>query len=131
MKYKGLYVFSNKVIIMDITYRPFGDYLLPNLSLKMKGADQLTKFGKMRSDYLVNEKEDIFSTMILDGTLISHLLEIQNSAEEMLDRLIEEMKISEGVTEELKASNQLLWVQRMNNIRSRAEEIVIQEIIRS
>lgn len=131
MKYKSLYVFSNRVIIMDITYRPFGDYLLPNLSLKMEGADQLTKFGKMRSDYLVNEKEEIFSTMILDGTLISHLLEIQNSAEEMLDRLIEEMKISEGVTEELKASNQLLWVQRMNNIRSRAEEIVIQEIIHS
>lgn len=118
-------------MIMDITYRKFGDYLLPNIDLGLKGADQISRYGNMRRDYLRQEKKPIYTSLILEGSLISHLLEIQNLAEETMDRIIEEMKISEGVTEELKASNQLLWVQRMNNIRSRAEEIVVQEIIRS
>ncbi len=68
-------------------------------------------------------------TMLMSGTLKEHLEEVDQSADEMLERLVKQMKKQESITEELKATHQMEWVQRMNNIRSRAEEIVYQELI--
>ena len=114
---------------MNITYRQEGDYLIPNISMKTQGADQIEKYGRMRQKFLLEEREVEYSIMFMKGTLIPHILEVQSKAETMLDQLIEEMKVSENITEELKMENQLLWVQKMNNIKQRAEEIVIKEII--
>ena len=89
----------------------------------------MRKFGLMRKSYVENHRRGIYSGLLLSGKLKEHLLMIQEQAEERFDLLIEQMAKQEGVTEQLKAQNQMLWVRRMNNIRARAEEIVREEII--
>ena len=86
------------------------------------------RFAKMRHRYLREHRKGIYTGMFLDGKLESHLKEIGEAAEEMFDRLVEQMKKAEGVTEKLKAENQMEWVGRMNSIRSRAEEIVLNDL---
>ena len=89
----------------------------------------MRKFGLMSKSYLENHRRGIYSGLLLSGELKKHLLMIQEQAEERFDLLVEQMAKREGVTEQLKAQNQMLWVQRMNSIRARAEEIVREEII--
>ena len=89
----------------------------------------MRKFGLMRKSYLENHRRGIYSGLLLSGKLKEHLLMIQEQAEERFDLLVEQMARQEGVTEELKTQDQMLWVKRMNNIRARVEEIVREEII--
>ena len=89
----------------------------------------MRKFGLMRKFYLENHRRGIYSGLLLSGKLKEHLLMIQEQAEERFDLLVEQMAKQEGVTEQLKAQDQMLWVRKMNNIRARAEEIVREEII--
>ena len=89
----------------------------------------MRKFGLMRKFHLENHRRGIYSGLLLSGKLKEHLLMIQEQAEERFDLLVEQMAKQEGVTEQLKAQDQMLWVRRMNNIRARAEEIVREEII--
>lgn len=114
---------------MNITYEKCGDYLIPNLISNSEPEGELRKFGLMRKSYLENHRRGIYSGLLLSGELKKHLLMIQKQAEEGFDFLVEQMARKEGVTEQLKAQEQMLWVQRMNNIRERAEEIVRKEII--
>ena len=107
---------------MNLTYEKCGDYLIPNLIPDPEPEGELRKFGLMRKFYL---------ELLLSGELKRHLLLIQEQAEERFDLLVKQMAEREGVNEKLKASDQMLWVQRMNNIRDRAEEIVGEEIIYS
>ena len=115
--------------IMNLTYEKCGDYLIPNLIPDPEPEGELRKFGLMRKSYLENHRRGIYSGLLLSGKLKEHLLMIQEQAEERFDLLVEQMAKQEGVTEQLKAQNQMLWVQRMNSIRARAEEIVREEII--
>ena len=115
--------------IMNLTYEKCGDYLIPNLIPDPEPEGELRKFGLMRKSYLENHRRGIYSGLLLSGELKKHLLMIQEQAEERFDLLVEQMAKREGVTEQLKAQNQMLWVQRMNSIRARAEEIVREEII--
>ena len=115
--------------IMNLTYEKCGDYLIPNLIPDLEPEGELRKFGLMRKSYLENHRRGIYSGLLLSGELKKHLLMIQEQAEERFDLLVEQMAKREGVTEQLKAQNQMLWVQRMNSIRARAEEIVREEII--
>ena len=114
---------------MNLTYEKCGDYLIPNLIHDPEPEGELGKFGLMRKSYLENHRRGIYSGLLLSGELKKHLLMIQEQAEERFDLLVEQMAKREGVTEQLKAQNQMLWVQRMNSIRARAEEIVREEII--
>ena len=114
---------------MNLTYEKCGDYLIPNLIPDPELEGELRKFGLMRKFYLENHRRGIYSGLLLSGELKKHLLMIQEQAEERVDLLVEQMAKQEGVTEQLKAQDQMLWVQRMNNIRARAEEIVREEII--
>ena len=114
---------------MNISYEKCGDYLIPNLIPNPEPEGELRKFGLMRKHYLKEYKRGIYSGLLLSGELKKHLLMIQEQAEERFDLLVEQMAKREGVTEQLKAQNQMLWVQRMNSIRARAEEIVREEII--
>lgn len=114
---------------MNITYEKCGDYLIPNLMPGPEPEGELRKFGLMRKSYLKNYRRGIYSELLLSGELKKHLLMIQEQAEEMFDLLVKQMAKQEGVTEQLKAQDQMIWVQRMNNIRARAEEIVRGEII--
>ncbi len=115
---------------MGGTYRQVGDYLIPSLTLPAEEKEiRLGKWGKIHKDYLKNHKRLMFDIMLTKGTLFRYLAEIDKQAQEMFDRLMEQMAKAEGVTEQLKEENQMLWVARMNNIRNRAEEIVLNEII--
>ena len=87
------------------------------------------RFAEMRRKYLREHKDGIYTGMLLTGKLDIHLKEVGESAQVLFDRIVDEMKKSEGVTEKLKAENQVEWVGRMNSIRSRAEEIVLNDLI--
>lgn len=109
------------------TYRQVGDYLLPNI--EVPESPQIGIWGQQRLQYLRTNKNVLYMTMLMSGTLKDHLEEVDKSADEMYDLLVNQLKTQEAVTEELKASNQMEWVQRMNNIRNRAAEIVYKELI--
>ena len=112
---------------MELTYRQEGDYLLPNVTVPE--SPKIGKYGMLRRDYLKNHRDPIYTGMLLSGKLKTHLEEIDQQAIEMMEHLTTEMARTEGVSESLKASNQMLWVARMNGIRERAEEIVLNDLI--
>ena len=114
---------------MELTFRTEGDYQLPNLSVPE--SPNCGKYGMMRRSFLREHRKGIYSGMLLSGKLNSHLEEIDRQAEAMMYRLTSEMAKTQGVTESLKASDQMLWVQKMNNIRNAAEETVLTELIYS
>ena len=113
-----------------ITYRQVGDYLIPNLKLPPEEANiTLGKWGMMHKSYLEKNKKVFFSLLLGQGKLYQHCAEVEKQAQEMFDTLIEQIKESEGVTEQLKEENQMEWVQRMNNIQQRARETVSNTLI--
>ena len=111
------------------TYRQVGDYYLPNLTLPEKRHYVIGRFGMMRRHYLKNHRKGLFSTLLTSGKLNEHLYEIDCAANARMELLSKQMAKSEGVTEQLKAENQMLWVCKMNNIRSRIEETIREELI--
>ena len=110
-----------------MTYTRQGDYLIPDL--EAPEAPRIGKYGTMRHSYLRDHHRGIFDGMLLQGTLNTHLEQIDRQANEMMDRLTAQMAQSQGVTEQLKARDQMAWVAAMNNIRASAEEIVTRELI--
>ena len=111
-----------------IDYILVGDYYIPDLKLPEENRP-IGRYGRLHRDYLKEEHPARYSSLILTGKLWTYLADLNEQAEERLDLIIEQMKAAEGVTEELKARNQLEWVGRMNNIRNRAEEIINSELI--
>ena len=110
-----------------LEYERVGDYMLP--CLEVAEMPRIGKFGMMRHQYLREHHRGIFDGMMLAGTLNTHLEEIDCQAKNMMERLIAQMAKAEGVSEQLKAEDQMAWIQRMNCIRNRAEEIVKGELI--
>ncbi len=111
-----------------IDYILVGDYYIPDLKLPEENRP-IGRYGRLHREYLKQEHPARYSSLILTGKLWTYLADLNEQAEERLDLIMEQMKAAEGVTEELKARNQLEWVGRMNNIRNRAEEIVKSEMI--
>ncbi len=111
-----------------IDYILVGDYYIPDLKLPEENRP-IGRYGRLHREYLKQEHPARYSFLILTGKLWTYLADLNEQAEERLDLIIGQMKATEGVTEELKAQNQLEWVGRMNNIRSRAEEIINNELI--
>ena len=109
-------------------YTLVGDYYIPDLKLPEESRP-IGRYGRLHREYLKQEHPARYSSLILTGKLWTYLADLNEQAEERLDLIMEQMKAAEGVTEELKAQNQLEWVGRMNNIRSRAEEIINSELI--
>ena len=105
-------------------YRMVGDYRIPNISLPAETSKPLGVWGMKRKDYLMNHKRVRFNIMLMNGTLWTHLAEVDEQASVMFSRLVEQMKVAEGITEQLKEQDQMEWVTRMNNIEARAREIV-------
>lgn len=112
---------------MKLTYTMHGDYYLPNLVAPE--SPKISKYGMFRRNYLRKHKAGIYTGMLLTGKLNAHLEEIDWQANEMLERLMQQYAATEGVTETLKASNQMAWVQAMDSIQNRAEEVVLRELI--
>ena len=109
------------------TYRQEGDYLLPNV--EAPESPQIGIWGQRRHKYLVEHNHALYTALFLSGKLIIHLEEIDLTATKMYDRLIEQLKQRDSITEELKANNQMEWVQRMNTIRNEAKTVVMEELI--
>ena len=116
---------------MGGTYTQAGDYLIPNLVLDETEQSPPGKYGRMRRRYLKEHRRVMFTNLLVSGKLDQHLAEIDKACEERMELLTQQMAKQEGVTEALKAADQMEWVHRMNSIRSRAEEIVLQEMIYS
>ena len=114
---------------MDGTYSDINGYLIPNLTIS--DSPPLGKWGRMRRSCLKEHRPALYSSMLLTGCLDKHLAEIDVACEEQLELLICQMAKQEGVTEELKAADQMEWVRRMNSIRDRVEEIVLRELVYS
>ena len=110
---------------MGGTYRREGDYFVPNLELPDTEHYQIGKYGHLRQTYLKQSRPALYNTMRLNGTLYRHLAETEQICCDRMERIVAQMAKREGVTEALKASAQLEWVGRMNNIRTCAEEIVL------
>ena len=105
------------------------DIYYPDLRLPESTNYQIGKFGYMRCEYLKEFKHGDYMDLLLNGKLNGYLHEVDEECHEMLDRIVEQMKEKQGVTEQLKAENQMLWVGRVNNIRMCVEKIVVQELV--
>ena len=114
---------------MGGTYRQVGDYFIPNLALLDTGNYQIGKYGRMRRDYLKEHRKILYTNYVVEGTLFEHLAEIDRACNERMEIIVSAMAKQEDVTEALKAADQMEWVRRMNNIRNRAEEIVLTELV--
>ena len=114
---------------MGGTYRQEGVYLIPNLTLPDDGDYEIGKYGYMRLVYLKEHRKILYTNYVTEGTLSKHLSEIDKACNERMETLVPAMAKREGVTEALKAADQIEWVHRMNSIRNRAEEIVLREVV--
>ena len=112
------------------TYTQVGDYLLPDLTLPAETqTGNIGVWALRRKRYLKQHHKALYYNLLTSGKLHSHLADVEEEAQELFFRLVKEYAEQEGVTEQLKAENQMLWVQRMNNIRSAAMEIVANDLI--
>ena len=114
---------------MDITYTKHGDYYYPDLALPPQPTEDIGRFGRMRKRFIKKHQPDTFALMLMENTLTQHLIDIDRQATEQIDLITSQLAKAEGVTEELKARDQLEWIRRMNSCRARAEELVIREIV--
>ena len=109
-------------------YIRMGDYFIPDLELPQESRP-IGRWGRMRREYLREHKPIQYNCLLLSGELRTYLADLNEQAQDRLERMIDQMKMAEGVTEELKAADPMAWVGAMNNIRNRAEEIILQELI--
>ena len=113
-----------------ITYHKEGDYLIPDLIMDNSCENyNIEKYGRLRLNYIKNYKRGLYTELMINGTLSKHLADIENAVNKRIGLIIKQLAESENVIEDLKSSNQLAWVQAMNSIKNRAEEIVYNEII--
>ena len=120
------YIYNEK---NGLWYELHGDYYLPCLKLPKEESRHIGIWGKRHLRYLKQHRKVLYSELLISGKLNSYIADINEHAKEMFSRLVKQLSEKEGVTEALKAENQMLWVQRMNNIRSAAMEIVSSELI--
>ena len=114
----------------EITYRNEGDYLIPNLAIKGAESDyHIGLYGRLKLEYMKKHQLGLYSDLILNGTLSEYLIEIDKTANARVKKIITNLDKQEKVDENLKQDNQLEWVRCMNNIKNRAEEIVLKELI--
>ena len=114
---------------MKLNYNRHGDYFLPNLGLTEAEQCPVGKYGRMRLCYLEEHRPGLHTRLLLSGKLMEHLQDVDSTCQERLEHLTRQMQAQEGVTEVLKAVNQMEWVQRMNAIHHQVEEILLAELV--
>ena len=112
-----------------IEYHLEGDYYIPNLIMSKQEKITLNKYGRMRLKYLKEHKKADYTIMLMDGTLNTHLKEIQETADNRVQQIASELKVKSNLTEDMKNTDMLYWVGTMNSIKAQAEEIVFSELI--
>ena len=113
---------------MKMTYTRVGDYYIPNLKVEQEERS-IGKWGRMHREYLKEYHSIRFNQLVLSGKLWTHLADLNEQAQQRMEILISQIQAAEGVTEDLKATDSMAWAQRMNNIQTRAEEIIREELI--
>ena len=119
-----------RMIENGIEYVLVGDYYIPNLKLPEENRP-IGRWGRLHREYLKEVCPALYDSLVLSCKLHSYLADLNEQAQDRLDLIMEQMKAAEGVTEDLKRTQQMEWVQRCNNIRNRAEEIILHELIYS
>lgn len=114
---------------MEITYSRRRDYLIPDLVLSEDEIQPIGKYGRMRMRYLKEHRSVLYSNLLLTNKLNQHLAEIDQACMDRIELITQQMKVQEGITEALKAGDQMAWVAHMNSIQNRAEEIVLSELV--
>lgn len=114
-----------------LTYDLVGDYYYPRLAVPEEPEGDIGRFGRMRKRFLKEHRKGVFAELLLTGTLHYYLVEVNNDALTMIERVTDQLARAEGVTEDLKARDQLEWIRAMNSCRARAEEIAVRELILS
>ena len=114
---------------MELTYTKVGDYYIPDLTLDDDADYEIGVYGRMRERFLEEHHHGTYTSLLLIGKLWKHLADIDTACHERMDFLISAMAKQDGVTEALKSANQMEWVCRMNNIRNRAEEIILHDLV--
>ena len=122
---------KEKFIENGIEYVRHGDYYLPNLTVPDDKVYNIGKYGRMHAKFIKENRRAIYSIKMINGTWLSYLEEIDTIAKEMVERLIKELVIKHGITEELKAKNQFVWISTMEQIKHTAEEFVFSDLIYS
>ena len=118
----------SQLLSCKLTYTHVGDYYIPNIALPEENRP-IGRWGRLHRDYLEKHHPILFNDLVLSGQLWTYLADLNEQAQERLFLIVEQMKTAEGVSEELKAANQMAWVGAMNSIRNRAEEIILREMI--
>ena len=119
---------KEKFIENGIEYVRNGDYYIPNLKAP-EGTYNIGKYGRLHSIFIKENRPTIYSMKMLNGTWLAYLEEIDTTAKEMVDKLIKDMAVKQGITEEFKAKDQMAWVGAMNSIKHSAEEIVLRKFV--
>ena len=112
----------------ELNYIRCGDYYIPDIRLPKENRP-IGRWGRMHKDYLKKNRPIRFNDLVLSGELWTYLADLNKQAQSRLELIIEQMKVAEGVTERMKQHDQMAWVGTMNNIRNRAEEIILREMI--
>lgn len=118
----------SQLLSCEFNYTLVGDYYIPNIALPEENRP-ISRWGRLHRNYLEKHRPILFNDLVLSGQLWTYLADLNEQAQERLSLIVEQMKASEGVTEELKAADQMVWVGAMNSIRNRAEEIILREMI--
>ena len=121
---------KEKFIENGIEYVRNGDYYIPNLKAP-EGTYNIGKYGRLHSIFIKENRPCVYSMKMLNGTWLAYLEEIDTSAKEMVDKLVKDMAVKQGITEELKTKDQMAWVGAMNNIRHSAEGFVLRDFVYS
>ena len=121
---------KERFIENGIEYVRNGDYYIPNLKAP-EGTYNIGKYGRLHSIFIKENRPCLYSMKMLNGTWLAYLEEIDSAAKEMVDKLVKDMAVKQGITEELKAKDQMAWVGAMNNIRHSAEEFVLRDFVYS
>ena len=116
---------------MELAYQKNGDYYIPELQIGEMPRGELTKYGLMRKQYLKEHRKGLYTGLLLQGNLMEHLLEIQETAERRMEAITTQMMRDQEITEKLKEKDPMEWTGKMNSIRSMAEETVLSELIYS
>lgn len=114
---------------MKLEYIINGDYLIPNIALSEQATKPLDKYGRLRRTYLQERRQALFNYLVLSEKLFSHLNEVDKQVQHLLDTMIPPMMKAAGITEQLKATDQMNWVGLMNSIKAQVEEIILDELV--
>ena len=118
----------SQLLSCELTYTLVGDYYIPNIALPEENSP-IGRWGRLHRNYLEKHHPILFNDLVLSGQLWIYLADLNEQAQERLSLMVEQMQQAEGVTEEMKAVDQMAWVGAMNSIRNRAEEIILREMI--